>query len=150
MSWYTAVNRMVHKQSFACLNQRCRFAPTPSYLDQMVNCRTQSMSRIQTALKQSLQYFPMFARLKPLVKLQYMAKCIANRLRGLKKSYCDEDVPTDDILLEIHKDNCKNIIEGLLETYRQSSRRLKRHDSTTRFQKICSINSLQMTKSLLK
>ena len=64
------------------------------------------------------QYFPMFARLKELVKLQYMAKCVANVLGGLKKRYYDEAVPTDDILLTIHLDNSKNIISGLLETYR--------------------------------
>ena len=103
------------------------------------------------------RYFPMFARLKELVKLQYLAKCIANVLRGLEKSYCDEAVPTDDMLLKIHKDNSKKIIDGLLETHRHIQSEIekaKQHNRTSKHvqYKLPTVDEIttQVTNSLLK
>ena len=64
------------------------------------------------------QYFPMFARLKELVKLQFFALAVAGILESLKEQSREKVSVPRDLLDNIRKDSAKAMVSTLLEMYK--------------------------------
>ena len=64
------------------------------------------------------QYFPMFARLKELVKLQFFVLAVTGILESLKEQSREKVSVPRDLLDNIRKDSAKAMVSTLLEMYK--------------------------------